>query len=333
MLNKTGILIVGHGSPRAKANEGFMAMAGRIALRLGSTEVLPAFFSIAKPSIEEQVAALVSHGVNRIVILPYFLYAGQHVSKDIPPLLDECRTRYPDVTIEFLPTLENEPALEEIVVDRLVPFFGNSQPLPVDGKSIERRSFQIIDNQLVGRVADADAHAIVRRIIHATADFSFSRTLRIHPQAIQRGIEAIQAAKPIICDVKMLQAGITRTRSQVLCGISDEDVKQIAKVKGCTRAAAAIQKYADQLDGSIVAVGNAPTALWQLLEIVSRGGPRPALVVGLPVGFVGARESKQALMESNLCYISNVGNRGGSPVAASAINALAALAEERGTHA
>ncbi len=324
----TGVLIVGHGSPRPQANQGFMSLAGRVAARLESQAVLPAFFSIARPSIEDQVETLVKQGVGRIVVLPYFLYTGQHVSKDIPPLIEGCRQKYPGLTIEVLPTLEDEPAIEEVVVDRLVGLVGKGEALPTDGKSIERKSFQIIDAQLGGKISDLAAKAVVRRVIHATADFSFSRTLRIHPKAIERGVAAIRGGKPIICDVKMLQAGITRVGGEVLCGISDEDVKRIALAKGCTRAAAAMEKFAERLEGSIVAVGNAPTALWALLDMVRRGGPRPTLVVGLPVGFVGARESKLALMESDLCYISNVGYRGGSPVAAAAVNALAGLAME-----
>ena len=97
-------------------------------------------------------------------------------------------------------------------------------------------------------------------------------------------------------------------------------------------AAAAMDKLAGRLDGAIVAIGNAPTALWRVMEIAAHGGGRPAVVVGLPVGFVGARESKQALIESDLCYISNIGPRGGSPVAAAAVNALAALAKEDKCH-
>jgi precorrin-8X/cobalt-precorrin-8 methylmutase len=122
----------------------------------------------------------------------------------------------------------------------------------------------------------------------------------------------------------MLEAGITRVENKILCGIDHEDVIAAARQKGCTRAAAAMEKFASQMDGAIVAVGNAPTALWKVMEI-ARGGPQPAVVVGLPVGFVGARESKLALIESGLCYISNTSPRGGSPVAAAAVNALAML--------
>jgi precorrin-8X/cobalt-precorrin-8 methylmutase len=325
----TGILIVSHGSPRAEANEGFIAMVGRVAARLGLDNVLPTFFSIALPSISDRVAELAARGVRRIVLMPYFLYTGQHVSHDIPALLAECRRQFPDIAIDVLPTLENDPAVEDVVVERLTAL-APQVALPTLGAQIERRSYEIIQRQL-GSLGNPDAAsaAIVQRIVHATADFSFARSLRIHPEAVRRGRAALAAGKPIICDVRMLQAGITKVRNEVLCVIDREDVVALAAEKQCTRAAASMDVLAPQLDGAIVAVGNAPTALWRLMEIVARGGPSPALVVGLPVGLVGARESKLALLASELCYITNTSARGGSPVAAAAVNALALLQEEQ----
>jgi precorrin-8X/cobalt-precorrin-8 methylmutase len=289
-------------------------------------DVLPAFFSIVRPNIQDQVAALASRGLRRILLMPYFLYSGQHVAVDIPAQLAECREQFPQVTIELLPTLENDPALEDVVVERLMPLVADETALPTDGQAIEERSYQIIDRQLQGRdIADPAARQIIRRIIHATADVSFARTLAIDAHAVQRGQAALAAGKPILCDVRMVQAGITKTRNEVVCLIDDEEVIALMRQNGITRAAAAMEKLAPRLEGAIVAVGNAPTALWKVMEIARRGGPRPALVVGLPVGFVGARESKLALIRSGLCYITNTSARGGSPVVAAAVNALAML--------
>ncbi len=170
---------------------------------------------------------------------------------------------------------------------------------------------------------------IVARIVHATADFSFARSLRIHPQAVERGLSALAAGKAVLCDVKMLQAGLTKVRGEVLCAIDRPEVLAAAEAGQCTRAAAAMESLRPRLEGAIVAVGNAPTALWKILEIVRDGGPRPALVVGLPVGLVGAREAKLALWESGLCCVTNTTSRGGSPAAAAAVNALAAIEEEK----
>ncbi|HYW78504.1 MAG TPA: precorrin-8X methylmutase [Thermoguttaceae bacterium] len=198
--------------------------------------------------------------------------------------------------------------------------------LPTDGREIERRSHQMIDEQLAAMDLTPAVLPIARRVIHATADFTFGESLRVHPQAIDRAVAAIAARRPIVCDVRMVQAGITKTGCEVLCAVSDPEVIRRAKAQGCTRSAAAMEFLAEKIDGAIVAVGNAPTALWKILELAAKGTVRPAVVVGLPVGFVGASESKQALLESDLCYITNIGPRGGSPVAAAAVNALAMAA-------
>ena len=126
----------------------------------------------------------------------------------------------------------------------------------------------------------------------------------------------------------MLKAGLTHAPVPVICALEEAHACP-AGPQGGTRAAAAMERMADRWEGAIVAVGNAPTALWKVLEIAARGGPRPALVVGLPVGFVGARESKLALLRSDLCHIGNIGVRGGSPAAAAAVNALADLFKGR----
>ncbi len=199
--------------------------------------------------------------------------------------------------------------------------------LPRIGAEIERRSHEIITKQLAESNLDESILPIVRRVVHATADFSFAESLRVHPDAVTQAASAIGKRKPIVCDVRMLQMGIKRTGCDVLCAISDPEVIDRAKQLGCTRAAAAMEHLIDAIDGGIVAIGNAPTAIWKLLELVETRGVAPALVVGLPVGFVGAAESKQALLESGLCYVTNIGPRGGTPVAAAAVNALAILTD------
>lgn len=329
-MSRIGILIVGHGSPRAEANQGFIGLVGRIAARLGGVPVLATFFSIARPNIPDQVAELVQRGVGRILLMPYFLYTGQHVRHDIPELLAQCRQAHPQIAIDVLPTLENEPALEDIVVDRLAALVASDEPLPTHGKAIEARSHQIIEGQL-GPVlpAEASPRAVVRRIVHATADLTFARSIRIHERAVEAGVAALAAGKPILCDVTMLAAGVTKVQSEVLCAIGDPAVARAAAAKNTTRAAAAMEALAPRMDGAIVAIGNAPTALWKVMELAAAGAVRPAVVVGLPVGFVGAKESKLALAASGLVYITNVTARGGSPAAAAAVNALAMLAREQ----
>jgi sirohydrochlorin cobaltochelatase len=120
-LDKTGLLIVCHGSPAKVANEGFIAMVERIAARLAMPHVLPAFFALVRPNIPDQVAELASRGVERVVLMPYFLFQGVHVGVDIPKILTQCHEWFPQLTLELLPTLENDPAVEAIVVERLMP--------------------------------------------------------------------------------------------------------------------------------------------------------------------------------------------------------------------
>ena len=201
--------------------------------------------------------------------------------------------------------------------------------LPQTGPEIEALSHTLINERLSGLSIDPDAFPVVRRVVHASADESFAESLRLSPEAISRGVEAIMQGRPIVCDVHMLQAGITKTSGDVLCAIREPEVIELAKQRGSTRAAAAMEFLREAIDGGVVAIGNAPTALWKILELAETHNIRPAVVVGLPVGFVGAAESKQALLESDLCSITNVGPRGGSAVAAAAVNALAILARKR----
>lgn len=321
------ILMVAHGSPRQQVNEGFTAMVNRIAARIGA-RILPTFFSLANPDIAQQIARLAGEGVRRILLMPYFLYYGQHVAKDIPALLDQCRKKFPEVAIEILPSLEGEPALEDIVADRLMPYVAARRSLPTNGRAIEQRSFDLIENQIGQSLPKNPVErAIVIRVTHATADLAFARALRFHPRAVSQGLAAMAAGKPVICDVKMLQAGITRQHGPTLCAVGEPEVISRAREQKGTRAAAAMEWLSDKFDGAVVAIGNAPTALWKIMEIARNGGPTPALVIGMPVGFVGALDSKLALIESGLTYISNLSQRGGSPVAAAVVNALAIESE------
>ncbi|HBE02204.1 MAG TPA: precorrin-8X methylmutase [Spirochaetia bacterium] len=219
--------------------------------------------------------------------------------------------------------------MEDAVVEQLSPLTGNGlSKLPVTGSAIEELSHRIIDRRLDSEKLPPEKHAVYRRIIHSTADFSFIDSLRIHDNAIEAGIKALRQGAPIICDVYMVAAGITRTAKEKICCINDPQVINRAKEEGCTRAAAAVIHLADRIAGSIFVVGNAPTALWKLMEIIQNGCRAPALIVGLPVGFVGAHESKTALWKSGLCCITNESPRGGSPAAAAAVNALALLAKQ-----
>jgi precorrin-8X/cobalt-precorrin-8 methylmutase len=151
--------------------------------------------------------------------------------------------------------------------------------------------------------------------------------VRASPNAADAGRAALQAGAPILCDSEMTGAGITRKRlpadNEVVVTLNDPRVPDLAHAIGNTRSAAAVELWGERLAGSVVAIGNAPTALFRLLELIEAGAPRPALVLGFAVGFVGATESKAALAESGLPFITLRGRRGGSALAAAAVNALA----------
>ncbi|MBF0565580.1 MAG: precorrin-8X methylmutase [Nitrospirae bacterium] len=175
---------------------------------------------------------------------------------------------------------------------------------------------------------------IVQRVIHSTGDFSFEDTIRFHPGAIEKGIEAIREGKSIFVDVKMLEAGINkRLLSQfggkVICYISDRKVVQAAAVRGLTRAETAVEiLFSDDgvLSGvGIVAIGNAPTALLKLIELFKSGAKSPPLIVGTPVGFVNAAESKDMLANTDFPFITCLGRKGGSSIAVAIVNALLKL--------
>ncbi|SMF40039.1 precorrin-8X methylmutase [Pseudobacteriovorax antillogorgiicola] len=204
------------------------------------------------------------------------------------------------------------------------------------GRSIETSSFGIIDAEVGEHNFSPDQWQVVRRVIHSTADFEFKALTKISSDAIDQGIKALQNGCPIIADVKMIQVGLNENRlkqygCQVYSFISDEDVIREAKAKNSTRAIESIQKAHRQglLDGAVVAVGNAPTALLETVRLIEELNVRPALIIGVPVGFVSAVESKDEVIESSVPYIVTRGRKGGSTIAVAIIHALLFLAAER----
>jgi precorrin-8X/cobalt-precorrin-8 methylmutase len=200
---------------------------------------------------------------------------------------------------------------------------------------IETRSFEIIETEVPEpRPFQGREWAVVRRMIHASADFELLRLVRFHPEAVSRGFEALKNGCSIVTDTQMTKAGITSARMDrlgctVACHLSEPEVARRARAENRTRSAVAVEWALEGLDGGIYVVGNAPTALFELLEQIGRHGLAPALVVGMPVGFVGAAEAKEALMnQSEAPFVSLTGRKGGSALAAACVNALAELALE-----
>jgi len=196
---------------------------------------------------------------------------------------------------------------------------------------IERLSFQIIDTEAGAHGFPEDQWTVVRRVIHTSADFEWQAMIRLHPEAVSAGVAAIRSGCTIVTDTNMARVGIRQRDLEpfggsVRCYMTDERVAATAAREGVTRAKAAVDIAAAEVDGGIYVVGNAPTALLRLIELMDAGQLRPALVVGLPVGFVNAAESKALLLERDVPQITNVGRKGGSNVAAAVVNALILLA-------
>lgn len=200
-------------------------------------------------------------------------------------------------------------------------------------ETIEATSFSIIDAEVGAHGFDSQQWPVVRRIIHTTADFEFARTTCFAPAIIARAVAALRRGEPILCDTNMVAAGVNKPRLQgfgceLRCHVADAEVAAAAKVAGITRSILATRKGVDEGCG-IFLIGNAPTALFELLRLAAAGEANPSLVVGVPVGFVGAEESKEALFASNLPFITCRGRKGGSAIAATILNALMLLAEEK----
>ena len=197
------------------------------------------------------------------------------------------------------------------------------------GQSIEDKSMEIIDNEIGSHSYSPDEWIIVKRIIHSTADFDFARENKVifHKDAIQSAINALQRGCNIIVDVNAVSGGFNKDNlkkfgNQVICNISDSLVVEEAKRLDKTRAQTSMRLAAKQMNQGIVAIGNAPTALLEVIQMIKEGITSPALVIGIPVGFVCAVESKDELRTINVPHITNIGRKGGSPCASAIVNAL-----------
>ena len=202
-----------------------------------------------------------------------------------------------------------------------------------DGAEIYRRSFATIRSEAALGRFDAVLERVVVRMIHACGMVDLAGDVAASPAFGVRAEAALAAGAPILCDTEMVASGITRARlgagNDVACMLSDPSVSRLAEKLGTTRTAAAVELWRERLAGALVVIGNAPTALFHLLEITEQGAARPAAVIGVPVGFIGAAESKAALAEQRLGleYLVVRGRRGGSAIAAAAVNALASPTE------
>jgi len=197
------------------------------------------------------------------------------------------------------------------------------------GQSIEDESMQIIENEIGSHPYNEQEWPIVRRIIHSTADFDFARDNKIifHKNAIKNGLEALKNGSSIVVDVNGIIGLLNKQNpkdfgNNVICNISEPSIMEAAKEAGKTRAQMSMRIAKEDMNGGIVVVGNAPTALLEVMGMIREGITKPALVIGIPVGFVSAVESKDELSRMDIPFITNQGRKGGSPCASAIVNAL-----------
>ena len=197
------------------------------------------------------------------------------------------------------------------------------------GQSIEDESMQIIENEIGSHSYNEQEWPIVRRVIHSTADFDFARDNKIifHKDAIKNGLEALKNGSSIVVDVNGIIGLLNKQNpkdfgNNVICNISEPSIMEAAKEAGKTRAQMSMRIAKEDMNGGIVVVGNAPTALLEVMEMIREGITKPALVIGIPVGFVSAVESKDELSRMDIPFITNQGRKGGSPCASAIVNAL-----------
>lgn len=213
-------------------------------------------------------------------------------------------------------------------------FLTEFKPVTVQPQQIETVSFQMIDEEVGHHQFTPEQYKVAQRVIHASADFELGKSLLFHRDAIESGIKAIKSGKKVVADVQMIQSGVNKSRIEKYGGevkvyISDADVVEEAKRLNTTRAIISMRKAIREAEGGIFAIGNAPTALLELIRLVKEGETKPGLVIGLPVGFVSAAESKEELAKLDIPFITNIGRKGGSTVTVAALNALTLLAEQR----
>ncbi len=193
---------------------------------------------------------------------------------------------------------------------------------------IENRSMEIIAPYLEKLKLDEEAVKVYSRIIHAAGDVEYAPIIRLHPEAIKAAKKALQSGCHIYTDVEMVRTGINKRKlasfgGQVFCRVAEPEIAAAAREQGITRSMAAMRSFGRDMDGAIIAIGNAPTALFEVLRMVDEEGLRPAVIVGIPVGFVGAADSKAALAANTAVpYVTVEGTKGGSPIAAAVINAI-----------
>ncbi|MBI3040811.1 MAG: precorrin-8X methylmutase [Chloroflexi bacterium] len=338
---KTGVVILAHGSRgelgAPEVNETLRRITSGIKQFLSpGVEAIGAALQFNRPNLEEAIDAIIRQNVRRVVIVPYFLFPGQHVTEGIPQCIERFERDYPQ--IQFL--VSDNLGLDEYFIDLMVKRIIEAAPeLRRDGRlaadsteSIEQQSMAIVERILPPLRLSEPERTIVKRLVHTAGDRHLAPLIRFQPTVTTVALTAIRLGRPILTDVRMVAVAIDHRRAKkfgcsINCALNEPGADRIAREQGSTRSAAAFRLLDKKLNGAIVAIGNSPTALLTLTELIVKGEVAPAVVIGTPVGFVQATEAKEELMKLDIPYITVAGTRGGSAIAAATVNALLRLAE------
>jgi precorrin-8X/cobalt-precorrin-8 methylmutase len=348
-MDKTGLIIIGHGSKLPHNRENLEKLAEILRKRSKFKTVEISFMVRNKPTIPEAIENLAKKGVSKIVLIPAFIAPGVHTTREIPELI-ELKEKEPFLKERGIELVYGEPLgsderIAEIIAEKALEALGQ-KPKEANvmtdaysiaaSKKIIDTSMQLIREALGDSIDNVPAShmPVIERVVHATADPEFAKLLVISEKAVEAGVAAIKAGAKIVTDVKMVKAGINEARlkrfgAKILTYIDDERAVKLANDESLTRSAAAVRlAVKDGLDGAIVLIGNAPTAAFELAAAVKKGLTKPALIVAVPVGYVGAAESKETVAELPIPFIIVKGRKGGSTIAVAAFNALLTMAEQ-----
>ncbi|MDP7554968.1 MAG: precorrin-8X methylmutase [Nitrospinota bacterium] len=327
---KKGFLIVAHGSRKDDANQQVKNLVNKLNNYFQSVMFEPAFMELASPTIEDGIKALAKKNMDQLIAYPYFLFKGMHFTKDIPNLIQNIINKLEKkVDFKMLDPIGQHPKITDLVQEELYDEVIDQLKLnKVAPSKIEDKSMELIEKNLNGHEIPPEQKPIIKRVIHTTGDFDFLTSIIFHDKAVSAGLKAVEEKKIIFTDVTMVQAGINKKLGHdVRCVLNDPEVMELASHEGITKASAGMKSLSHKLDGNIIAIGNAPTALIELVNMIKNNGLKPALIVGIPVGFVNAKESKSYLTTiKDVPYITNRGQKGGSTVAVAIINALIKMA-------
>jgi precorrin-8X/cobalt-precorrin-8 methylmutase len=348
-MNKTGLIIIGHGSKLPHNRETIEKLADILRKRGKFDIVEIAFMTRNKPGIPNVIEKVARQGTVKVVLIPTFLAHGVHTKQEIPEILklkqEESALKARGVELVYGEPLGSDERIAEIIEEKALKAIGQDSRSETTqtgdastltaSTSMFKTSIEIIRG-LIGDVLEKapKTHApIIERVVHTTADPEFAKLVVIHEKAVEAGVAAIKAGAKIMTDVKMVRAGINAKRvgrfgGQIFTYLTDERTLKLAKQESITRSAAAMRlAVRDGVDNAIIVIGNAPTAAFELAEAVEEGRAKPALIIATPVGYVGAAESKEAVAKLPIPYVIIKGSKGGSALAVAVFNALLVMAE------